>query len=364
MRRDVPEVLGQRGGAMTTAPERLIDALAAAGMKVKPGRRPQTASAQCPAHDDHTPSLSITGVEGKALIYCHAGCDKLDILAALGLSLADLFDDPGGETYRYDNGRTVRRTPDKRFWQNGTDRPPELYRLANVRRAVAAGQTIYVVEGEKDVHALESLGAVATTAPMGAGQWSKIDPTPLHGGRVVVVADLDEPGENHARDVAASLAGRAHVTLAAPKAGKDAADHVAAGYGVDDLILTPPPDDAAADDGAPFFDVVRADSVIIRRVVYHWAGRIPLGAVTLMPGEEGIGKTTVGIRVLADTTRGSLEGEHHGVPRNVVVLATEDGLEDVFVPRLREAGAVVDDLLVTVGIGREVAVHRGHPARR
>lgn len=89
----------------------------------------------------------------------------------------------------------------------------------------------------------------------------------------------------------------------------------------------------------PVLDVVRADEVRLRRVVYHWAGRMPMGAVTLMPGEEGIGKTTVGIRIMADTTRGLLEGEHQGTPRDVVVLATEDGLEDVVVPRLREAGA-------------------------
>lgn len=89
----------------------------------------------------------------------------------------------------------------------------------------------------------------------------------------------------------------------------------------------------------PALQVVRADTVTIRRVVYHWAGRMPLGAVTLLPGEEGIGKSTVGARIMADTTRGLLDGEHYGTPRDVVVIAIEDGLEDVAVPRLREAGA-------------------------
>src|SRR5689334_2239134 len=39
------------------------------------------------------------------------------------------------------------------------------------REAVATGATVYVCEGEKDVHALESIGLVATTSPMGAGKW-------------------------------------------------------------------------------------------------------------------------------------------------------------------------------------------------
>jgi hypothetical protein len=86
-------------------------------------------------------------------------------------------------------------------------------------------------------------------------------------------------------------------------------------------------------------DVITADTVVRRRVRYIWGQRIPLGAVTVMPGEEGIGKSTVGARIIADVTKGILPGEFFGCPRDVVVLAAEDGIEDVFVPRLAEAGA-------------------------
>jgi hypothetical protein len=42
--------------------------------------------AQCPAHADHTPSLSIDeGSDGAALIFCHTGCRFIDVLDALGL---------------------------------------------------------------------------------------------------------------------------------------------------------------------------------------------------------------------------------------------------------------------------------------
>lgn len=37
----------------------------------------------CPAHDDRRPSLSISDVNGKVLVHCHAGCDQRDVIAAL-----------------------------------------------------------------------------------------------------------------------------------------------------------------------------------------------------------------------------------------------------------------------------------------
>jgi hypothetical protein len=41
-------------------------------------------TARCPAHDDHTPSLSIRDADdGKVLVRCHAGCDQQQVIAAL-----------------------------------------------------------------------------------------------------------------------------------------------------------------------------------------------------------------------------------------------------------------------------------------
>lgn len=41
-------------------------------------------TARCPAHDDHTPSLSIRDAEkNKVLVRCHAGCDQERVIAAL-----------------------------------------------------------------------------------------------------------------------------------------------------------------------------------------------------------------------------------------------------------------------------------------
>src|SRR5690625_3021049 len=50
--------------------------------------------ARCPAHEDKSPSLSIKAVDDRVLVHCFAGCDAADVTAAVGLSLADLFDSP------------------------------------------------------------------------------------------------------------------------------------------------------------------------------------------------------------------------------------------------------------------------------
>ena len=43
--------------------------------------------AVCPAHNDRSPSLSITELEDtRVLLRCHAGCGTLDVLTAIGLS--------------------------------------------------------------------------------------------------------------------------------------------------------------------------------------------------------------------------------------------------------------------------------------
>jgi hypothetical protein len=48
--------------------------------------------ARCPAHDDRNASLSVgEGRDGRALVFCHAGCRTADIMAAIGFTMRDLF---------------------------------------------------------------------------------------------------------------------------------------------------------------------------------------------------------------------------------------------------------------------------------
>lgn len=51
-------------------------------------------TAQCPAHEDKSPSLSVreTG-DGRVLVHCFGGCDIQSVLGAVGMDMTDLFPD-------------------------------------------------------------------------------------------------------------------------------------------------------------------------------------------------------------------------------------------------------------------------------
>src|SRR5687767_1620534 len=72
-------------------------------------------TARCPAHDDKLNSLSLSHRDGRWLLRCHAGCGWEDVVAALGLKPADLFDDHvdrggRGSSIPPDNTATVQRS--------------------------------------------------------------------------------------------------------------------------------------------------------------------------------------------------------------------------------------------------------------
>jgi len=330
--------------------DRVVDALRDAGQEPTEPRANQW-RARCPAHGGTTAtSLSVKGIEGSVLLHCFAGCTTADVAEALGLRMADLFDEPRGATYAYGDGRVVHRSPDKRFRQSGnTSGHPELYRLDAVRTAVLAGHPVYVVEGEKDVLALESVGVTATCSPMGAGKWGMVDPTPLHGATVIVVADKDTPGRKHAADVAESLAGHAEVVVVEALVGKDAADHIAADHGVDELV----PVEVVATEPAPArLSVVRLSDVVPERVSWLWPGRIPVGKLVTLDGDPSLGKSTLALTFAAVVTTGGTwpDASTCTFTGDVILLSGEDGLADTVRPRLDAAGADVTRVHAVQGV--------------
>jgi hypothetical protein len=78
-----------------TAYERILDELRNQGKKVRQGQG--EARAQCPSHDSRrgwSKPLAIYDKPGKAKVVCFVGCnDALDILPALGMTVADLYDE-------------------------------------------------------------------------------------------------------------------------------------------------------------------------------------------------------------------------------------------------------------------------------
>jgi AAA domain len=283
-------------------------------------------TARCPAHNDHRPSLSIAiGDDDRILLTCHAGCSTAEVLAQLGLDWYELFARNGAgpadtrpeATYDYVNAAgellfQVVRFPGKQFrqrrpddgggwiWKLG-DVERVLYRLPRVLEAIAQEQTVYVVEGEKDVHAAERASAVATTNPGGAGKWRESYSAQLRDAAIVVVADTDEPGLRHAREVVGSLQGEARsVELVAPLESKDLSDHLAAGHTLAELrpleLEDSPGLDGASLSVVPLerFAATEEDSA---EPLLGSAGDMPLaaGGTLLLYGDGGTSKTTLTI---------------------------------------------------------------------
>ena len=86
------------GGGSRSSLDRVRDALQARGSKTRSTNATQVMAA-CPVHDDGTPSLSVRWVHGQrggtVLLNCHGcGARAADLVEPLGLSMADLFDEP------------------------------------------------------------------------------------------------------------------------------------------------------------------------------------------------------------------------------------------------------------------------------
>jgi len=173
-------------------------------------------------------------------------------------------------TYDYHDERgellfQVLRRPGKRFVQRRPDGAGGwVWKLDGVRRvpyrlpelvAADSTKTVWIVEGEKDVDTLHRRGLVATCNPHGAGKWRGVEGAArdtLRGRDVVVVADADEPGRTHAREVAASLRGHARgIRVVEAPRGKDVSEHLALGGTLEQLLEAASTAEAWPDEAIP-----------------------------------------------------------------------------------------------------------------
>ncbi len=212
--------------------------------------------ARCPAHDDHTPSLSIAqGDDGRVLLNCFAGCSHQAIAAALGIEVRELFPAKGSdrtapsrpsrpvrefktsqeavEAYRTKHGpeaamwtyhdprgepiglvlRWNRKDGKKdyrpvwRFGDRWRQSMPDTRPIYGLDRLTAApGARVFVAEGEKCADLLAGLGLLSTTSPGGSNSAGKGDWSPLAGREVVIVPDEGESGRKYEADVLQQLA--------------------------------------------------------------------------------------------------------------------------------------------------------------
>lgn len=194
-------------------------------------RTPTGFIARCPAHDDKSPSLSISvGTDGRVLLKCFAGCPLQQILSSAGIRMMDLF--PGGEVksrtvrkvideakieavYKYrDTDGTVlyenvrykpksfrQRRPDKKggYIHNliGIKRVP--YRLPELlERMQHPNPEIWFTEGERDAENLALLGFSATSFKNWTPELNQF----VQGCHAVILRDHDQPGVKQADEAA------------------------------------------------------------------------------------------------------------------------------------------------------------------
>jgi len=71
-------------------------------------------------------------------------------------------------------------------------------------------------------------------------------------------------------------------------------------------------------------------------------GILPMDTLTIFGGRGEAGKTSLALDFAARVTKGTLEGDLKGKPRDVLIVSHEDGLDTQLVPRLIAAGANLD----------------------
>jgi len=309
--------------------------------------------ARCPVHEQRPDGHDLSVKEGDEgiLVTCHAGCATPAIVKALGLEMRNLFYDDRDDfendipeaVYEYTDSRgnpvfEVVRFPGKRFSQRlagaaegewglkGLDKKP-LFHLPEIQGAILAGRRIWIVEGEKDVLSMQRAGAVATCAVGGAGKWHATYAHSLRGAKHIrIVADKDEPGFAHAEQVSKSLGDIPHEIVQA-KQGKDASDHLLAGYGLDDFVPMP-----KSYGGVSF----RKASMYVPGEVQWipgWEGYFPYAGLSHLAGMPGVNKSTLTALLAATVTK---------LGYGVFMIPSEDSIEHVMIPRLLAAGANLD----------------------
>ncbi|MBN1420899.1 MAG: AAA family ATPase, partial [Planctomycetes bacterium] len=183
--------------------------------------------AWCPFHPDgqgkppHQPNLHINPERGFICYACGAKgsiptlARRLGIVEGVGTGQPDVV-----YPYRDEEGTVVFevvRFPGKRFRQRRPDGNGGLiWNIKGVRRvlyrlpellAADPSALVFIAEGENDADRLVQEGLLATTNPGGAGKWRPEFNEAFRGRDVVILADNDDPGREHAEKVAQALHG-------------------------------------------------------------------------------------------------------------------------------------------------------------
>lgn len=208
-------------------------------------------------------------------------------------------------------------------------------------------ELLFLLEGEPDVVSAHTLGLAAVGLP-GLDTWRRSWRTRFRGRRVCIVFDCEDLSRTRAQRVADDLKGIAadlRVFDLAPRTGdgfdlSDMIDFLTSLFGAltrEKLLATAEetPQVTKKDHG---LEAIPASAVESKKVRWLWKERIPLGGLTLLAGDPGLGKSILTCDLAARLSRGEL-GEEAGV---TLLASAEDSQEATLRPRLEAAGADLD----------------------
>jgi hypothetical protein len=221
-------------------------------------------------------------------------------------------------------------------WVNGSG--GSIGKLYRIDEAIEVGGTCLVVEGEKDVDNLWTIGFAAVCHPHGAGNWTAEHSAQLAGLTIVVLNDNDEPGYKYAAAVVKHSIGVARSVRRLdlkdywPEIGpgEDVSDWLEKGGGSEEWlerIIAELPEIDGKDrrqPASPDLDSA-ADLKGMTFMPLKWIvpGYIPEG-VTLLAGKPKVGKSWLMLATaLAASMARAVLGENCD-KRNVLYCALED----------------------------------------
>jgi hypothetical protein len=231
---------------------------------------------------------------------------------------------------------------------------------------------LFLPEGEKDCDTLINIGLLAMTFG-GTGDGAPPELANYCVGRnVIILADNDQGGRDHAERKAALVAQSANqvriVSFPELLEKEDVSDWIALGHTADDLRTRAARAPRWRGDGVePKATAKRhlishlASDLTPEKLAWIWPGRIPEGKLVLLGGPPGLGKSQLTAFIAAIVSNGSDWPCREGsAPQgNVIFMSAEDGIEDTIVPRLMAAGAdltrvrIVAAATKTDGTGRK-----------
>ncbi len=110
---------------------------------------------------------------------------------------------------------------------------------------------------------------------------------------------------------------------------------------------------ASSNPAEPSLILRRLSEITREELEWLWPGRIPIGKLTLLAGDPGLGKSFVTLDLAARVSRGDAWPDLPLVkqePGNVVLLNCEDDAGDTIAPRLDQAGAEGHRIVLLEGV--------------